>query len=256
VPPPTAIVPPLPPTTTITPPVPPPIVTTPALPPPPPPVNVAPSFTTGGSQVVLEDSGPHAVVGWATGISPGSASESSQTVTLTVSFDNTGLFVVAPAVAPNGTLTFTSARDANGVAHVTVAAVDNGGTDHGGHDTSASHDFTITVVSVNDAPSFIPGANQTAVSLLGARTVNAWATAISPGPADESSQSVSFVVSVSNPSLFAVQPAISSNGKLTYTPKALALGTATITVTPVDNGGTANGGQDTGVPCTFTITII
>ena len=37
---------------------------------------------------------------------------------------NTGLFSVAPAVAPNGTLTFTSAPDANGVAHVKVAAVE------------------------------------------------------------------------------------------------------------------------------------
>ena len=109
---------------------------------------------------------------------------------------------------------------------------------------------------MNDAPTFSPGANQTAVSLLGAQTVNNWATAISPGPADESSQSVSFTISVSNPSLFAAQPAISPTGKLTYTPKALALGTATITVTPVDNGGTANGGQNTGVPRTFTITIV
>ena len=137
-----------------------------------------------------------------------------------------------------------------------VAAVDNGGTDHGGHDTSAAVDFTITVVSVNDAPSFAPGANQTAVSLLGAQTVNNWAKLISPGPADESSQSVNFKVTVSNASLFAVQPAISPSGKLTYTPKALALGTATVTVTPVDDGGTANGGQDTGVPRTFTITIV
>jgi hypothetical protein len=109
---------------------------------------------------------------------------------------------------------------------------------------------------VNDAPTFTPGASQTAISLLGAETVNNWAKGISPGPSDESSQTVTFKVSVSNPSLFAVQPQVSAAGKLTYTPKALALGSATVTVTPIDSGGTDNGGKDTGTPRTFTITIV
>jgi hypothetical protein len=219
-------------------------------------VNVAPTFTAGGSQTVLEDSGAHVVHGWATGISPGAAGEGSQTVTFTVSTDNAGLFSAAPAVAPDGTLTFASAADANGVAHVKVVAVDNGGTANGGHDTSPSADFSITVVAVNDAPSLTPGAGQVAVSLLGAQTVNHWATSISPGPADESSQTVGFKVTVSNPSLFAVQPSLSPGGTLTYTPKALALGSATVTVTPFDDGGTDNGGQNVGVARTFTITIV
>ncbi len=246
-----------PPTTTTTPA--PPTTTTNASPPPtlaPPPANVAPSFMAGGSQTVPEDSGAHTVSGWATAISPGPGTETSQTVTFTVSTDNASLFSAAPAVSPDGTLTYTSAPDANGVAHVTVSAVDDGGTANGGHDTSVAQAFTITVDSVNDGPTFTPGPNQTAVSLLGAQAVNDWATAISPGPADESSQSVSFKVSVSNSGLFAVQPALSPSGKLTYTPKLLALGTATVTVTPVDNGGSEHGGQDTGVPRTFTITII
>lgn len=219
-------------------------------------MNVAPTFTAGSSQTVLEDSGAHTVSGWATGISPGPGSESSQTVTFTVSTDNGGLFSAAPAVAADGTLTFAPAANANGVAHVTVVAADNGGSMHGGHDTSAAQDFAITVVAVNDAPSFTPGANQTAVSLLGAQTVDDWAKAISAGPADESSQTVAFKVTVSNPSLFSAQPAISSSGKLTYAPKLLTLGSATVTVTAFDDGGTDNGGQNTGTPRTFTITIL
>jgi HD domain len=253
---------PLPPTTTTTPapkpppttaPTPPPTTTAPA---PPPPVNVAPTFTVGSSLSVLEDSGAQTVPGWATAISPGSNAEGSQTVRFTVSTDNPALFAVAPAVASDGTLTFTSAGDANGIAHVNVVAVDDGGTANGGHDTSASQAFTVTVTAVNDAPSFTPGANQTAVSLLGAETVNGWAKAISAGPADESSQTVGFTVTVSNPSLFSMQPAISATGTLTYKPKALVLGSATVTVTPFDSGGTDNGGQDTGPPRTFTITIL
>jgi hypothetical protein len=219
-------------------------------------VNVAPSFTAGGGQAVLEDSGGHSVTAWATAVSPGPSSEGSQSVTFAVTTDNSGLFAAAPAVAPDGTLTYTPAPDANGTAHVAVYAVDDGGSANGGHDTSATQSFAITVSAVNDAPTFTPGASQTAVSLLGAETVNDWATGISPGPSDESSQTVTFNVSVSNPSLFAVQPQVSATGKLTYTPKALALGSATVTVTPVDSGGTDNGGEDTGTLRTFTITIV
>jgi hypothetical protein len=247
-----------PPTTTTTPtptpspsPPPPTTTTTPA-----PHVNVAPSFIAGASQVALEDSGAHAVTGWATGVSAGPASEGSQSLLFTVTTDNPSLFSTAPAVAPNGTLTYASASDANGTAHVTVYAVDDGGTSNGGHDTSSTQSFSINVTAVNDAPTFTPGANQTAVSLLGAQTVNDWAKAISCGPSDESSQTMTFTVTVSNPALFAVQPQISPSGRLTYTPKALALGSATVTVTPVDDGGTDNGGQNTGTPRTFTITIL
>ena len=116
--------------------------------------------------------------------------------------------------------------------------------------------MTLNVAGVNDAPTFTPGANQTVVSLLGAQAINDWAKGISPGPSDESAQTVTFTVSVSNPSLFAVQPQVSPTGKLTFTPKLLALGSATVTVTPVDSGGTDNGGQSTGTPRTFTITIV
>ena len=261
-PPPTATTPGPPPPAPTSPPAPSPVPPTTTAPPtapppsPPTPANVAPTFSAGAGQSALEDSGPHSVASWATGISAGPASESSQTVMFTVSTDNPGLFATQPTVAPTGTLTYTPAADANGVTNLTVVAVDDGGTSGGGHNSSAASTFTISVQPVNDAPDFSPGANQTAVSLLGAQTANGWATAISPGPANESAQAVSFNVTVSNPALFAVQPAVAPNGTLTYTPRALALGTVTVTVTPVDNGGTANGGSDTGQAKTFTITIL
>jgi hypothetical protein len=52
-----------------------------------------------------------------------------------------------------------------------------------------------------------------------------------------------------------VQPYIDPNGTLHYTPAHNAFGTATVTVQLMDNGGTANGGQDTSAPQTFTITV-
>jgi hypothetical protein len=92
----------------------------------------------------------------------------------------------------------------------------------------------------------------------GAVTVNPWATGISAGPADESGQTVAFqVVGNSNPSLFAVAPAVSPAGVLTFTPATVPPGTSTATITLQlkDNGGAANGGIDTSGTQSFVISI-
>jgi VCBS repeat-containing protein len=219
------------------------------------PVNDVPSFTKGADQTKLEDAGPQSVSGWATGISAGPANESSQIVDFVVTNDNNGLFSSQPAVDASGKLTYTTAANANGSATVTVRIHDNGGTMNGGVDTSDPQTFTITITPVNDAPSFTKGANQTALEDAGAQTATGWATAISPGPADESGQTVAFHVSNNNNALFSVQPSIDASGNLTYTSAPDANGSATVTVTLQDNGGTANGGVDTSAPQMFTITI-
>lgn len=89
----------------------------------------------------------------------------------------------------------------------------------------------------------------------GAQSVAAWATAISAGPASEAGQLVNFVVSNNSPALFSVQPTISADGTLSFTPASNAYGTATVTVQLHDNGGTANGGTDTSATQTFTINV-
>ena len=88
-----------------------------------------------------------------------------------------------------------------------------------------------------------------------AQTVLGAARNISPGPASESWQVVSFVVTNDNNGLFLMQPAVSASGTLTFTPAADSNGTATVTVIAHDNGGTASGGADTSAPQTFTITV-
>src|SRR5207253_1481076 len=158
-------------------------------------------------------------------------------------------------MSSTGTLTYTPASNANGSATITLVAHDNGGTANGGVDTSASQSFTITVTAVNDAPSFTKGADQSSLEDGGAQTVTGWATAISAGPADESAQTVSFTTSNDNNGLFSGQPSVDALGNLTSTVAANAYGTATVTVTAHDDGGTANGGVDTSAPQTFTITI-
>ena len=210
--------------------------------------NVAPSFTVGANQTVLEDAGAQSVANWATAISPGpTPGEAGQVVTFNITGNtNPALFGTAPAVSPTGTLTYTPAANANGTATITLVLMDNGGTALGGVDTSAPQTFTITVTAVNDVPSFAVGPNQTVAENAGPQTVAGWALAISSGPANESAQTLTFnITGNTNPALFSAGPAVASNGTLTYTPAANANGTATITLTLQDNGGTANGGVDT-----------
>ena len=90
-------------------------------------VNDVPLFTAGADETVLEDAGAQSVTGWATGISAGPADEAAQALTFSVSNDNNALFSEQPAIAADGTLTYTPAADANGVATVTVSLSDNGG---------------------------------------------------------------------------------------------------------------------------------
>ncbi|MGJ0485597.1 MAG: PxKF domain-containing protein, partial [Methylomicrobium sp.] len=152
-------------------------------------------------------------------------------------------------------LTYTPAANANGSATITLTLSDDGGTANGGVDTSAPQTFTITVNAVNDVPSFTKGADQSVLVNAGAQTVTPWATNLSVGPANESGQTLNFIVSNDNNSLFSVQPSIAPDGTLTYTPALNAAGTATVTVQIHDDGGTANDGVDTSIAQKFTIEV-
>ncbi len=219
------------------------------------PQNDAPSFTAGGNVSVAEDSGPQTIDPWATGIIPGPENEAGQTVQFqVVGNTNTDLFSSQPAVDPNGVLTFTPANDLNGSAEISIQIQDSGGTDNGGVDTSATQTFTIAVTAVNDAPRFTAGQDVTVLENAGPQTVAGWSTGISPGPADESGQTVAFeVTGNTNTDLFSVQPSIASDGTLTFTPASNVHGAATLTVVLQDNGGTESGGQDTSEAHTFVI---
>jgi hypothetical protein len=221
------------------------------------PVNDVPSFVKGANQGVLEDAGAQTIGNWATSISAGPANESSQSVSFLVSNDNSSLFAVAPTVAPNGTLTYTPAPNANGIATVTIAIKDDGGTDDGGVDTSPTQTFTITVTAVNDAPTYDLLTSTQSAEDAGPQTVSSALTNPSVGPANEAAQTfLPIVVTNNNNALFSAQPSIDqATGKLTYTAAPNANGTATVTVTVKDNGGTANGGVDaTTKALTITIT--
>lgn len=118
---------------------------------------------------------------------------------------------------------------------------------------SVTDTFQITVSNQNVAPSFTKGANVVRPGDGAVQTISGWATNLNDG--SNGGQALDFLVTIpaANAGLFNVAPAISSDGTLTFTPKAAATGTVTVTVRLHDNGGTANGGADTSAPQTFTI---
>jgi CSLREA domain-containing protein len=120
--------------------------------------NQQPTFTAGGDVTLLEDDPPYSAI-WATGISKGGAEDAGQTLAFRVSNNNNALFSVQPAIAADGTLSFTLTPDANGVATVSVYLEDNGGVANGGINHSPTVTFQINVTpvdSVQTGPIFTP----------------------------------------------------------------------------------------------------
>ncbi|MCP4997085.1 MAG: DUF4347 domain-containing protein, partial [Gammaproteobacteria bacterium] len=151
-----------------------------------------------------------------------------------------------------GKLRFVPSPDGNGAPYATVGYQV---CDAGGAYSSSSYTLTVSVASVNDEPSFTVGGDQLVNEDAGAKSISGWATGISAGASNESSQTLTFTTNNSNNSLFSVQPTVSSNGTLSYTSAANAYGSATVSVYLSDNGGTANGGDNTSPTQTFTITV-
>jgi len=161
------------------------------------------------------------------------------------------LFVQAGAnytISGENDSTITPAVDFNGTLTVQVIIDD-------GVDDSAPFEITVTVNSINDAPSITLGSDQTVNEDAGAQTLATWATGISDGD-PEVAQILTPTITNNNNSLFSVQPSIDlTTGNLTYTPADDANGTAEVTVSLADDGGTANGGVDNSGNLTFNITV-
>jgi hypothetical protein len=92
-------------------------------------------------------------------------------------------------------------------------------------------------VPLNGIPEFtLSLATVTVAEDSGSFTQSAFATGITPDTGDVG-QSVSLAVTNDNNALFSTQPVISTDGTLTFTPKANAYGTATVTVIATDSTG-------------------
>jgi hypothetical protein len=141
--------------------------------------------------------------------------------------------------------------DSPGVYTLTVRVTDNGMPP-----LSDTDSVEIVVNEINDAPIFTGGASPTVNEDSGPQRVRHWASAISPGPGHEASQALVFHASASHAALFSSPPVVlAPSGDLTFTPAANLFGSAVVTVTLQDDGGTAYGGVDTSAAYIFTVTV-
>ncbi|MGI9594667.1 MAG: Ig-like domain-containing protein, partial [Acidimicrobiales bacterium] len=146
----------------------------------------------------------------------------------------------------DGTVDYTPTADVNGGDSFDYQVCDLGG-------NCATATVAVTINAVNDQPSFLGGGNVTGT--IAPNSFPGWATAITLGPADESGQILTFSVTAnSNPGLFVSGPSVDPvTGELTF--DGAGSGTANITIVATDDGGTANGGNDTSNTYSFDITI-
>jgi hypothetical protein len=219
------------------------------------PVNDRPSLSLQGTQIVNEDAEVAPVLAFATPSAGGGADEASQTFTYSVTTNRPSLFAAGPAISPGGTLTYKTQRDANGTAEVTVTVTDSGGTANGGTDTSLSKTFSIVVNPVNDAPAFVLLGDRTVLEDAPVQRVTGFATGNPGGGPDEAAQRFHYSVGWDNAELFKVAPTISADGTLSFEMKPDVVGTANLTVTATDDGGTANGGAATSAAQSFRIAV-
>jgi VCBS repeat-containing protein len=156
----------------------------------------------------------------------------------TVSISPSGQFTYVPAANENGNDSF-AFKVNDGKADSNIGVV------------------SVTIAPVNDAPSFVKGNDMTANKVMAGQaiSISAWASNISAGPANESGQKLAFSVSNNHNDLFAVQPALSPDGTLSFTPTDNVTGTATVSVSLTDDGGTANGGISESAVQFFTIKV-
>jgi hypothetical protein len=159
--------------------------------------------------------------------------------TLTAGLESGPSIAASFKLNSDGSFKYTPKANVNGSDSFSYRARDNHGAESGAVTVS------IDVKAVNDAPSFTSGRNVSVPEDSGAYSA-AWATGISKGATNESSQTLEFkVTGNTNPTLFSAGPQIAPDGKLGFTPAPNASGSASITVVLKDDDGTTSGGADT-----------
>jgi probable HAF family extracellular repeat protein len=120
--------------------------------------------------------------------------------------------------------------------------------------STASRSLTVNVLPVNDPPMFSSTTVPVIFEDYGEKYIS-WADYVSPGPANESDQTCTFIVHPTLNSLLTSLPTISQNGILNFTTAPNAYGSVVFDVTLKDDGGTENNGIDTSSIQKFTIVV-
>ncbi|HEX6223076.1 MAG TPA: DUF2341 domain-containing protein, partial [Chryseolinea sp.] len=154
--------------------------------------------------------------------------------------------------ATTGAITYTPNVDFSGSNTIRYTVKDASG------GTSNTATVTVNVTNINDIPVFVAGPDQTINEDAGTQTISGWATGISDGD-PFTTQSLTFVLSNTHPTLFASQPSVNSSGTLSYRTATNAPNvatTVTVTIYLRDNGLDTAPNVNQTAPQTFTITVL
>ncbi len=209
--------------------------------------NQPPTLNAIANVTINENAGSQTVN--LSGISSGATNE-NQTLTVTATSSN-------PALIPNPTVNYTSPNAAGSLTFAPVAFGFGSSTitvtvnDGGASNNIVTRAFTVTVNSVNQAPTLNVLANVTVNENASSQTVNL--SGISSGATNEN-QTLTVTATSSNPALIPT-PTVNysspnATGSITFTPVSLGFGSSTITVT-VNDGGASNNVTSR----TFTVTV-
>jgi hypothetical protein len=197
-------------------------------------VNDPPTIAPIGNVSTAEDSTAQNVA--ITGIAPGPANESAQTLTFAVTSSNETVVPVptlGALVSGTVNLSYTPAANQYGTSTIRVTATDNGSPALG-----FFREFTITVTPVNDPPTIAAISDPSAIDEDAAAQAVAL-SGITPGPGPEGTdQSVTLSFSSSNTDLISsvTFDSISSGASVArYQPNANQHGSTVITVTATDD---------------------
>jgi hypothetical protein len=147
-------------------------------------------------------------------------------------------------------LVYTPAPNQNGEVSFQVIAFD-------GTEFTQEANVIIDLTAVNDAPSLTLSDISQEFLAGEAISIQNFATDISTGAEDEADQILIVEVATVGDEIFTQQPSLNPDtGTLSYILAPDTQGTATVSITLSDNGGTEDGGEDTSAEQTFTITSI
>jgi hypothetical protein len=195
-------------------------------------VNQAPTLNALSTVVINEDAGTQAIN--LSGISSGAANE-SQTLTITASSSNPTLIPnpIVTYISPNSTgiLAFTPITNANGSATISVTVNDGGG-----QNNTITRAFTVTVNSVNDAPTISEIADQSISQNSATGTIP-----FSVADAETASSGLTIAANSSNPTLvptaYLALGGSGANRTIKVTPMPNQFGSAVISLTVLDGTG-------------------
>ncbi|MBM3836501.1 MAG: CHRD domain-containing protein [Verrucomicrobia bacterium] len=191
------------------------------------------------------------------GIGVGPSNESEQSVTITATSDNTGL-IANPTIDPakiktsgNATLKYTTAKDKNGTATITLTL-----TDDGAPAATTVKKFKIAVNAVNDTPTIDAIAPQETPKNTGisvtfvAKDVETTPAALLTINVTQGGEGAGY-----NANLIDAIELYAANTKLTIIPKNGQLGKRDITLTATDKGEPSGSNVKTSAAVTFTLTV-